>query len=209
MIPSWPSIAIHTITVCDEFYAHDCFIAQEYTGLRVVESKLLTGTFKYLLILQCISSSAYICTEHGDHSAYRLNQWEMLLQCINVSYWLIPFPEWSLQNIPKRSMYCDFLSFLMFCLCFFMFCFGVVITPCIVVYRLGQKFLAIFLRRLLYHLMLYQNLSLFNKIFYNNSCAHVLNITGICHSVMHQCILLWRRVCFIENQVWPWCESNF
>ena len=119
MIPSWPSIAIHTITVCDEFYTHDCFITQEYTGLRVVESKLLTGTFKYLLILQCISSSAYICTEHGDHSGYRLNQWEMLLQCIDVSYWLIPFPEWSLQNIPKRSMYCDFLSFLMFCLCFF------------------------------------------------------------------------------------------
>ena len=69
---------------------------------------------------------------------------------------------------------------------------------CIHVYRLGQKLLDIFLGRLLYHLMLYRNLSWFNNIFYNNSGAHVLNITGICHSVMHQSTLLWCRVCFIK-----------
>ena len=34
-------------------------------------------------------------------------------------------------------------------------------------------------------------------------------LTGICHSVMHQCTPLWRRVSFIENQVWSQCESNF
>ena len=31
----------------------------------------------------------------------------------------------------------------------------------------------------------------------------------ICHSVMHQCTFLWRRICFVNNQVWPRKKPNF
>ena len=46
-----------------------------------------------------------------DHSEYELSQWEMTLQCIVVSHWLCPYPEWSVNMHVVRVLLGSVISF--------------------------------------------------------------------------------------------------
>ena len=39
------------------------------------------------------------------YSGYELSQWEMLLQCNNISHWLSTYPEWSLTFIDQITSF--------------------------------------------------------------------------------------------------------
>ena len=45
-----------------------------------------------------------------DHSGYGLRKWGMSLQCNIISYWLSPYPEWSLRSFSSRRKDFNYLS---------------------------------------------------------------------------------------------------